>query len=205
MIKIGLLGDCHYTQVALSHILKTLYQDQLQGDVHITPLHELDANAWRKAAHLDCLIVFGELHLSFGDSLDNLLKAFCHHPKRIIVLTEKQLTPLITHFLSPYCRRFYFISLGQTLAGIQQGLHAALFSRARPRMKTVNISSRLTVREYQVLKAVFSGVPVADLCAKFMVSEKTLSSHKMRALEKLQCTKRNISHHAMLTAALQFN
>ncbi|WP_189388975.1 hypothetical protein [Buttiauxella sp. B2] len=57
----------------------------------------------------------------------------------------------------------------------------------------------------EVLKAVFPGIPVVDLCAKFMLSEKTLSSHKVRALEKLQCTKRNVSHHAMQVAALQVN
>ncbi|CNL80251.1 helix-turn-helix transcriptional regulator [Yersinia aldovae] len=203
MIRIGLLGHCHYTRVALSYMLTTMYQDK--DIIEIIILDKINAHTIRESENLDYLIVSGYQHISFHYSLKVLLGKFFHNPLQLIVLTEPQLTPLIAHFFAQYCHGIYFIRLSESCIAIQQQLREILFSRKLPNTVCISIRSLLTRRELEVMKALFSGVSVRDLCVQLSVSEKTISTHKSRAQDKLQYFQKDIFHHIMLIDALQIH
>ncbi len=201
MIKIGLLGHCHYTRVALHHMLASLYGQK--GEVAIFPLNELHVEAAVKTTRLDYLIISGNQDMLFMSSVNTLLRTLYYDPKRLIVLSEQRLLPLIRHFLTPHCTHFDFISRDQHCAGLHRRLQVALFSPLAPRTKTKHIRSLLSSREYMVMRALYSGISVADLCTELSVSEKTVSAHKLHALEKLHYRQAGITNHALVRAALQ--
>ncbi|EMY3876199.1 response regulator transcription factor [Salmonella enterica] len=197
-IKTGLVADCCYTRVALNQILESLFQHK--GGVQISWLHALTTTR-TQADCLDYLIVCGSPHLPY--SLTTLQQRFTPPARRLIVMTEQPPTPLYAHFFAPLSPKIYYVPLRQSRAAIAQGLQRALFSTEKPAVKAVPIDTLLTGSEYQVVKALFSGTRAADFSRLMRVSEKTVSTHKRRALEKLQCSRTDLFHHTLLTAALQ--
>lgn len=200
MIKIGLLGQCHYTGMALQHMLADLYGQK--GEVAVFPLNELHVEAAVKTIRLDYLVISGYQDMLFLSSVNTLLRNLDYDPKRLIVLSEQRLLPLIKHFLTPHCTHFDFIPLEQQCGALHRRLQVALFSPL-PRTKTKHIRCLLSSREYVVMKALYSGMSVADLCTELSVSEKTVSAHKLNALEKLHYPQAGVNHHSLVRAALQ--
>lgn len=201
MIKIGLLGHCHYTRVALHHMLADLYGQK--GGVAIFPPNELHVEAAVKTTRLDYLVISGYQDMLFLSSVNTLLRNLYYDPKRLIVLSEQRLLPLIRHFLTPHCTHFDFIPLDQQCGALHRRLQVALFSPFAPRTKTKHIRCLLSSREYVVMKALYSGISVADLCTELNLSAKTVSAHKLNALEKLHYPQAGITNHALVRAALQ--
>ncbi|CQI92503.1 LuxR C-terminal-related transcriptional regulator [Yersinia frederiksenii] len=201
MIKIGLLGNCHYTNVALNHMLKEIYK--YRDGIEITVLSKLDLENLRKSESLDFLIVTGYSHTSFHCLLKFLLGKFYHKSLRLIVLTEPQITPLMTHFLTEYSHRTTFIRLNESYVTIKQHLESTLLSDVEPNAEYISIRRILTRREFFIMKALYSGIQVRDLCNKLTISEKTVSSHKLSARDKLQYSRQVLLNYTMLMDALQ--
>lgn len=195
------MGHCHYTRVALNSILMAICNDKDRAEIIV--LNKLSIHTIKESENLDYLIVSGYPHMSFHYSLNILLERFYRKSQQLIVLTEPRLMPLIVHFLAKYCHYIYFIQLSQSCMDIQQQLQKVLFSCQLPESECVSIRSLLTRRELYVMNALFSGVRVSDLCVQLTVSEKTISSHKLKARDKLQYFQRDVFHHTLLTDALQ--
>lgn len=203
MVRIGLLGNCHYTHVALNHMLTEIYHDR--GELEVIILNELDSNSILKAESLDYLIVTGYKHTFFHYSLKNLICKFYHKSLRLIILTEARVTPLITHFFTQYDCLIHFIRLNKPYTTIRLRLKDTLFFNMKMNAKCINIRHILTRREICIMKSLYSGIRVRDLCTRLTLSEKTISSHKSSAQEKLQYFKQDLLHHTMLKDALHIN